>query len=83
MKCQAQYWFIFRNFSSDFNEDELAVLAGSADEDDSDDDDDEGDEEDQEEEMMEGEDGDMSDKEDVVEDFVMSSEEDWRHYTFT
>ncbi|KAK2174171.1 hypothetical protein NP493_820g01008 [Ridgeia piscesae] len=62
---------------SDFNEDELAVLAGSADEDDSDDeDDDEGDEEDQEEEMMEGEDGDMSDKEDVVEDFVMSSEED-------
>ena len=66
-------------FFSNFNEDELAILAGSADEDD-DDDDEESEEVDSEdgdqEETVEGEDTDMSDQEDVVEDFVMSSEED-------
>ena len=67
-------------FFSNFNEDELAILAGSADEDDDDDNDEESEEVDSEdgdqEETVEGEDTDMSDQEDVVEDFVMSSEED-------
>lgn len=63
-------------FFSDFNEDELAILAGSADEDDDEESEEVDSEDGDQEETVEGEDTDMSDQEDVVEDFVMSSEED-------
>ena len=60
---------------SDFDEDDLAVLAGSADEDDSSDEESkDGSGEDGEREA-EAEDTDLSDQEDVVEDLVLSSDE--------
>ena len=60
---------------SDFDEDDLAVLAGSADEDDSSDEESEDGSGEDGEREAEAEDTDLSDQEDVVEDLVLSSDE--------
>ena len=75
--CLASHELIISVCSSDFDEDDLAVLAGSADEDDSSDEaSEEGSREDGEGDA-EAEDTDLSDQEDIVEDLVLSSDEGW------